>query len=80
MANLPWTLDSNELQSTLGIEQVNLLNDLEATAYSLALLEPSEISLLNQGVAVPHATQALLAAGTGLGEAILFWAGFAGLP
>jgi glucokinase len=73
--NLPWLVDGLALARQLGTEHVVLLNDLEATGYSLAPLEPSEISLLNQGVAVPQATQALIAAGTGLGEAILFWAG-----
>ncbi len=73
--NLPWVVDGPALARQLATEHVVLLNDLEATGYSLALLEPSEISLLNRGVAVPQATQALLAAGTGLGEAILFWAG-----
>jgi glucokinase len=68
-------VDGHGLAKQLATENVVLLNDLEATAHSLALLEPSEISLLNPGVAVPQATQALLAAGTGLGEAILFWAG-----
>jgi glucokinase len=52
-----------------------LLNDLEATGYGLTLLDPSEISTLNRGVPSPRATQALVAAGTGLGEAILFWNG-----
>ena len=73
--NLPWVVDGPALAGQLGTEHVVLLNDLEATAHSLALLEPSEVSLLNRGVAAPQATQALLAAGTGLGEAILFWAG-----
>src|SRR6266852_3763859 len=54
---------------------VVLLNDLEATAHSLALLGSSEISTLNRGVPAPQATQALVAAGTGLGEAVLFWNG-----
>jgi glucokinase len=73
--NLPWVVDGPGLARQLATEHIVLLNDLEATAHSLALLEPSEISLLNPGLAVPQATQALLAAGTGLGEAILFWAG-----
>jgi glucokinase len=73
--NLPWVVDGPTLARQLATEHVVLLNDLEATGYSLALLQPSEISVLNPGVAVPQATQALLAAGTGLGEATLFWAG-----
>lgn len=73
--NLPWIVDGASLGRQLATKRVVLLNDLEATGYSLALLAPAEISILNRGVAAPQATQALIAAGTGLGEAILFWDG-----
>jgi len=73
--NLPWVVDRATLATQLGTPHVVLLNDLEATAHSLALMAPSELSTLNQGVSSPQSTQALLAAGTGLGEAILFWDG-----
>jgi glucokinase len=73
--NLPWIVDKATLAGQLGTDHVVLLNDLEATGYSLALLKPSEISVLNSGVASPRATQAVLAAGTGLGEAFLIWNG-----
>ena len=73
--NLPWIVDRATLATQLGTPHVVLLNDLEATAYSLALLTPTELSTLNQGAPSPKSTQALLAAGTGLGEAILFWDG-----
>ena len=73
--NLPWIVDASALSTHLGTKHVVLLNDLEATAYSLSHLGPSEISTLNRGVASPQSTQALLAAGTGLGESILFWDG-----
>src|SRR6266566_3413691 len=73
--NLPWTVDGAALAAQLATRHIVLLNDLEATGYSLALLGPSEIATLNRGVPSPKATQALLAAGTGLGEAILFWNG-----
>jgi len=73
--NLPWTVDGAALAGQLATDHIVLLNDLEATGYSLALLDPSEISTLNRGVPSPRATQALVAAGTGLGEAILFWNG-----
>lgn len=71
--NLPWVVDGPALASRLGTRHVVILNDLEATGYGLALLKPSEISTLNQGVPAAQSTQAVLAAGTGLGEAILFW-------
>jgi glucokinase len=73
--NLPWVVDGAALAGQLATDHIVLLNDLEATGYSLALLGPSEISNLNRGAPSPKATQALLAAGTGLGEAILFWNG-----
>jgi glucokinase len=68
-------VDASELSTQLGTRHVVLLNDLEATGYSLARLDASEISTLNKGTPAPQATRALLAAGTGLGEAILFWDG-----
>ena len=73
--NLPWIVDRAALVNQLKTDHVVVLNDLEATAHSLALMTPSELSTLNRGIAAPDTTQALLAAGTGLGEAILFWDG-----
>jgi glucokinase len=73
--NLPWIVDAAALSAQLETPHVVLLNDLEATAHSLALLSPAEISTLNPGTPAPQSTQAVLAAGTGLGEAILFWDG-----
>jgi len=73
--NLPWIVDAAEVASRVNTKHVVLLNDLEATGHSLAHLAPSELSTLNRGVEAPRATRALLAAGTGLGEAILFWDG-----
>jgi len=73
--NLPWIVDAASLAKQLDTPHIVLLNDLEATAHSLALLPPSELSTLNAGNPDLHATQALLAAGTGLGESILFWDG-----
>ena len=71
--NLPWVVDSAALAGQLTTEHVVLLNDLEATGYSLAFMKPSDISVLNTGTASPQATQAVVAAGTGLGEAFLMW-------
>ena len=73
--NLPWVVDAGALAAQLKTPHVVLLNDLEATAHSLAHLAPAELSTLNRGTPAPGATRALLAAGTGLGEAILFWDG-----
>ena len=74
--NLPWTVDGSSIAKEFTIPFVRLLNDLEATAYGTLLLRPDEIEVLNPGV--PPAKRqalALIAAGTGLGEAILFWDG-----
>ncbi|MBI5410500.1 MAG: glucokinase [Nitrospirae bacterium] len=81
--NLPWVIDGADLAKHLKLSQasrVRLLNDLEATAYGLLVLQPDEMTVLNQGSASPASsaarkTMALIAAGTGLGEAILFWEG-----
>ena len=74
--NLPWFIDGATLAERFAIPQVRLLNDLEATAHGLLLLNPDEIVVLNAG-APPKKKQALalIAAGTGLGECILYWDG-----
>src|SRR5581483_3334940 len=74
--NLPWVVDGAIIADTFQIARVRLLNDLEATAYGLLVLTPDETVTLNKGAA-PAAKQAiaLIAAGTGLGESILFWDG-----
>jgi glucokinase len=74
--NLPWQLDEAGLAAALGIARVRLLNDLEAAAWGLLALPPDALATLQPGVP-PHdgGTLALIAAGTGLGEAILPWDG-----
>ncbi len=74
--NLPWVVDGPELGVQFKIPRVRLLNDLEAAAYGVLVLRPNETEELNPGA--PPRTKgamALIAAGTGLGEAILFWDG-----
>ena len=73
--NLPWLVRGDHLARQLGLPSVFLLNDLEAAAHGLALLGAGELVTLNAGACAPTANQALIAAGTGLGEAILFWDG-----
>jgi len=74
--NLPWTVDGPSISKQFAIPLVRLLNDLEATAYGILLLRPDEVEILNRGMP-PSKRQALtlIAAGTGLGQAILFWDG-----
>jgi glucokinase len=74
--NLPWHLDERELARTLAAPRVKLLNDLEATAYGMLHLRPDELTPLNPD-APPRrpGNVAVIAAGTGLGEAMLYWDG-----
>jgi|CXWL01.1.fsa_nt_gi glucokinase len=74
--NLPWVIDGAELATRFEIPTVKLLNDLEAMAYSILVLRPEEYDVLNAGSPPkePRAI-ALIAAGTGLGEAMLCWDG-----
>jgi len=73
--NVPWVLNGSALAEKLHLKKVVLVNDLAATALSLDLLGSNDFAILNQGVPEPMATKAVIAAGTGLGEAILFWDG-----
>jgi glucokinase len=78
--NLPWFVDGAVMAQQLGLGRVRLLNDLEAAAYGVGVLEPRDLEILNPGVAAPQAPRAVIAAGTGLGEAILFWDGTKHIP
>ncbi len=73
--NLPWLVDVSVLTRELNLENIPLLNDLAATALSLEKLSEHDLIPLNQGKAAPNATRGVIAAGTGLGEALLFWDG-----
>lgn len=70
--NLPWIVDSNELRRVLKVDSINLLNDLEAAAYGIFTLEEEEFFTLNEGELRDAGNKALIAAGTGLGQAILY--------
>ena len=73
--NLPWVVDVSALEHTLELKNIRLLNALTATALSLERLPVTDFASLNPGTPAPNATRAVIAAGTGLGEAILFWDG-----
>jgi glucokinase len=70
--NLPWLIDTAEVRQALKLEAVTLLNDLEATAYGISTLEDDEFYPLNEGTLRHSGSKALIAAGTGLGQAILY--------
>ena len=69
VSNLPWVVDAAELAASLGVGSVSLINDLEANAYGLDVLSPADFAVLNPGAGDAAGNQALIAAGTGLGEA-----------
>jgi len=73
--NLAWTIDSRQLAAELKINKVVLINDLEANAFGIAELEPADFVVLNQGIPDAAGNAAIISAGTGLGEAGLFWDG-----
>lgn len=75
VTNLPWEIDAAELQAALNLRAVLLLNDLEALALAVPLLAPQDLYTLNTGEPVMGGAIAVVAPGTGLGEAFLTWDG-----
>jgi glucokinase len=74
--NLPWYVEGAALAARFHIPHIRLLNDLEAMAHGILLLRPDELVTLNAGIQLSQKQAiALIAAGTGLGESILFWDG-----
>ncbi len=73
--NLPWRIDADALQRQFGFARCVLLNDLEATACGLPALGEADLFTLHKGAADAVGNLAVIAAGTGLGEAGLFWDG-----
>ncbi|NDE64007.1 MAG: glucokinase [Chlamydiae bacterium] len=78
--NLPWHINARNVSTTCNIPKVHLLNDLEATAWGLSCLQKEEIVILNPGKPQPLGNMALIAAGTGLGQAGFFWDGHEHFP
>ena len=70
---LPWVLDARLLEQSLGIEHIFLINDLEANGYGIPELAPESIFTLHAGDPTAIGHQGLIAAGTGLGEALLIY-------
>ena len=71
LTNLDWSIDGQALQATLGCRQVLLINDLVATAMGVPQLSPGDFRTLNHGTGDNDAAVAVLAPGSGLGEAFL---------
>ncbi len=75
VTNLAWPVDGQALAATLGLERVLLLNDLEANAWGLPALGRDDFHLLNEGLREARGNAAVCSAGTGLGEAGMYWDG-----
>lgn len=74
--NLPWEMDERSLERAIGTLRVRLVNDLEGTAYGMLFLRPDEQHVLLPGTRPAlRGHVAVIAAGTGLGEAMLFFDG-----
>lgn len=75
ITNLSWTPNTRHLEQALGLRTVRLINDLEAIAWGIAALEPTDFEVLHPGEPNPVGNACVAAAGTGLGEAGLYWDG-----
>jgi glucokinase len=73
--NLAWSVDARELATALDLPSVALINDLEANGYGIAVLGPDDFESLNEGDPDASGNVAMISAGTGLGEAGLYWDG-----
>jgi glucokinase len=80
VTNLPWVIVDKDLTCGLGVKHTWLINDLEANAHGIHGLIPSDFVTLNTGEEHAIGNAAIISAGTGLGEAGLFWDGNRHLP
>ena len=71
LTNVPWLADAAPILDRIGDRPIEMLNDLEAMAHVIPALERDELAVLQEGMAVPSGNAALIAAGTGLGQALL---------
>ena len=71
LTNVPWLVDRAVVSEEIGLRRCRVINDLEALAYSVPVLNGEELATLQHGVADPAGNAAVIAAGTGLGEAML---------
>ena len=73
ITNLPWVVDEKALACAFGFSSVRLLNDLMACACVVPSLNTNDLYTLNKGISEPEGSTAIVAPGTGLGEAYLTW-------
>lgn len=75
ITNLPWVLDGRQLEQAFSFERAHLLNDLQAVATAIPILEDDDVVTLHAGNPEPGGTIGVIAPGTGLGQAYLVWQG-----
>ncbi len=75
ITNLPWIIEAEQLKEDLKLKSVLLMNDLEFIASAVPFLQASELATLNSGTPATSGPLAVIAPGTGLGEAFLTWNG-----
>ena len=80
LTNLPWEVDGAALRADLGFASVTILNDLAAIAHAIPVLQAADLKTVNAGIETAAAAKAIIAPGTGLGEAFLIWDGTRYLP
>jgi glucokinase len=78
--NLPWVVEAHSLASKQSLARVYLINDLEATAWGIVALDKDDFYILNRGHFEAPGNAAVIAAGTGLGEAGMVWNGSTHYP
>jgi glucokinase len=80
LTNLSWTVDRESVRKACGARAAFLLNDLQALAFSVPFLPREGLSVLQEGEENPRGHVAVIAPGTGLGEAFLMWNGSGYVP
>lgn len=75
ITNLPWVMEETQLASALGLSSIRLLNDLDAIAHAVPFLEAADVYTLHAAEPAAGGAMAIIAPGTGLGEAFLIWDG-----
>ena len=71
--NLPWVVESKRMANVIGLDSVGLINDLEANAHGIAVLQDADLVTLAAGAPSPTGNRGLISAGTGLGMAGLLY-------
>ncbi|HTS04644.1 MAG TPA: glucokinase, partial [Candidatus Eisenbacteria bacterium] len=74
-SNLPWVIEQARLADQFHLPATLLINDLEAIAWGITALGTADLVALNAGSGSARGNQAVVAPGTGLGEAGLYWDG-----